>query len=99
MGPSQKKLVWKLYAGVLGAVTTFASQKLVKMVWRAITGREPPSPADPRTPLREALSWAVASAIGFGVTQILTQRFTARHLSDEIGTDAPGGRGKIKLRI
>jgi hypothetical protein len=98
MGPSQK-LLWKLYAGLLGAVTTFASQKLVTLAWRAITGDEPPSPTDPRTPLRVAVSWAIASAVGVGVTQIVTQRFAAKSWSDEMGTDVPEGDGKIKLSI
>jgi hypothetical protein len=97
MGPSQK-LVWKLYAGLLGAVTTFASQKLLTLAWKAVTGNEPPSPTDPRTPLREALSWALASAIGVSVTQIVTQRFAARRWSDELGT-APEGRSKIRLSV
>jgi hypothetical protein len=96
MGPSQK-LVWKLYAGVLGAVTTFASQKLVSLAWKAVTGDEPPSPTDPETPLREALSWALASAIGVGVTQIVTQRFAARRWSDEMGSEAPDGRIRLSL--
>ena len=98
MGPSQK-LVWKLYAGVLGAVMTFAAQKLVTVAWKTVTGNEPPSPTDPRTPLREALGWALASAIGVCVTQIATQRFAARRWSDEMGTEAPEGRGKIRLSI
>ena len=98
MGPSQK-LIWKLYAGVLGAVTTFAAQKLVTMAWKTVTGDEPPSPTDPRTPLRQALSWALASAIGVGVTQIVTQRFAARRWSDEMGTEAPGGPNRLKLTI
>jgi hypothetical protein len=98
MGPSQK-LIWKLYAGVLGAVTTFAAQKLVTLAWKTVTGDEPPSPTDPRTPLRQALSWALASAIGVGVTQIVTQRFAARRWSNEMGTEAPGGPNRLKLTI
>jgi hypothetical protein len=98
MGPSQK-LVWKLYAGVLGAVMTVAAQKLVTVAWKTVTGNEPPSPTDPRIPLREALSWALASAVGVRVTQILTQRFAARRWSDEMGTEAPERRGKIRVTI
>jgi hypothetical protein len=98
MGPSQK-LIWKLYAGVLGAVTSLAALKLVTLVWKTVTGNEPPSPTDPRTPLSQALSWALASAIGVRVTQILTQRFAARRWSDEMGTEAPERRRKLRITI
>jgi hypothetical protein len=97
MGPSQK-LIWKLYAGALGIVTTFAAQKLVTLAWKTVTGDEPPSPTDPRTPLHQALSWALASTIGVSVTQIVTQRFAARRWSDEQGT-APEGRRRIRLSV
>jgi Protein of unknown function (DUF4235) len=98
MGPSQK-LIWKLYAGVLGAVTSLAALKLVTLVWKTVTGTEPPPPTDPRTPLSQALSWALASAIAVRVTQILTQRFAARRWSDEMGTEVPGRRGKLRITI
>jgi hypothetical protein len=98
MGPSQK-LIWKLYAGVLGAVTSLVALKLVTLLWKTVTGNEPPSPTDPRTPLSQALSWALASAIGVRVTQIVTQRFAARRWSDEMGTEAPGRRRKLRLTI
>jgi hypothetical protein len=98
MGPSQK-LIWKLYAGVLGSVTTVAAMKLVTLAWKTVTGNEPPSPTDPRTPLSQALSWALASAIGVRVTQILTQRFAARRWSNEMGSQAPERRGKLRITI
>ena len=98
MGPSQK-LIWKLYAGVLGAVTSFAALKLVTLLWKTLTGNEPPTPTDPRTPLSQALSWALASAIGVRLTQIVTQRFAARRWSDEMGTEAPGRPRKLRLTV
>lgn len=97
MGPS-KKLLWRIYAGALGAATTFAAQRLVALGWRTITGNKPPTPTDPDTPMIEAVSWAVASAVGVGVTQLVTQRLAARHWSNEMGTEVPAA-GKIKLSI
>ena len=97
MGPSQK-LLWRIYAGALGAATTFAAQKLLALGWRMITGNKPPNPTDPDTPMVEAVSWAVASAVGVGVTQLVTQRLAARHWSNEMGTNAPDP-GRIKLNI
>jgi Protein of unknown function (DUF4235) len=98
MGPSQK-LIWKLYASVLGAVTTLAAQRLVTLLWKTVTGTEPPTPTDPRTPLSQALSWALASAVGVRVTQIVTQRFAARRWTDEMGTEAPERRSRLRITI
>ncbi|HKG33725.1 MAG TPA: DUF4235 domain-containing protein [Gemmatimonadales bacterium] len=89
------KLLWKLYAAAIGALMTVASKMLIKFAWKSITGREPPSPSDPEAPLQEAVSWTVASAIGVGVTQILTQRFAAKRWSKDMGTETPTGRTKI----
>ncbi len=97
MGPSQK-LLWKIYLGVLGAVTTLAAKKLVTTSWKVVTGDDPPKPTDPETPVIEAVSWALASGVGVGVTQLLTQRMAARHWSKGIGTDVPDG-GKLKIKI
>jgi hypothetical protein len=97
MGPTQK-LLWKLYVGVIGAVTTVVAQRLVKVAWKLVTGNEPPSPTDPETPVLEAASWALASGIGVGVTQLLTQRMAARHWGKEIGHETPDA-GRIKFNI
>jgi hypothetical protein len=93
------KLLWKLYATVIGTVATFAAQKMIKIAWKTITGHEPPSPGDPDTPLREAVSWAVASAMGVGATQIVTQRLAAKRWSSQMGTEAPSGRSKIIVNV
>jgi hypothetical protein len=77
-----EKLLSKLYAGVLGAVTTIAAQRLIKAAWTFVTGKEPPSPTDPDTSVATAVSWAMASALGVAVAQLLTRRLTARHSDD-----------------
>jgi hypothetical protein len=97
MGPTQTVL-WRLYVGVIGAVTTIAAQRLLKAGWKLVTGDEPPSPTDPNTPVVSALTWALASGIGVGVTQLLTQRIAARHWGKEIGNETPGS-GKIKVKF
>jgi len=78
-----------IYMGVIGAVTTIAAQKLVTLGWKAITGDDPPTATDPDTPLGVAVSWALASGIGIGVTQLLTTRFAARRFSTQMGGHAP----------
>jgi len=44
------------------------------------------------------MTWALASGVGIGVTQLLTQRMAARHWEKEIGNDTPDA-GKIKVKI
>ncbi len=92
MGMSEKVL-WKVYAGVLGAVTTLVAQKLVQKVWEASTGDTPPDPNDPDTPLAQAMIWAVASGLGVGMTQLAMNRFMQRRWMANMGQAAPGKLG------
>ncbi|MGY4720811.1 DUF4235 domain-containing protein [Naumannella cuiyingiana] len=98
MEPS-KAILWKIYAGLLGAATTFVAQKAVSGAWKAVTGDEPPSPSDPDAPLGQAVIWALSSAIGIGVTQLLINRFTARRWRAAMGDDNPPQVGRIRLNI
>lgn len=96
MGPTQS-LVWKIYTGVLGAVTTIAAQKVVTQGWKLATGEEPPEPGDPETPLHLAVTWALASAVGVGVVQLLTNRYTARRHIAQFGDTTKSGPIKLKI--
>ncbi|QDP96590.1 DUF4235 domain-containing protein [Microlunatus elymi] len=97
MGTSSK-LVWKVYVGVLGTATTIAAQKGISIAWKSITGKKPPSPTDPDTPLAEAAGWALASGIGIGLTQFVVTRFAATRWAKDMGTKAPG-IPQIKLKV
>ena len=71
-----EKILWKVYAGALGAVTTIVSQKVVEGVWKYVTGdEETPQPDDPEISTTKALSWALASGIGIAGSQLLMHRF------------------------
>ena len=90
MGLSEK-LLWKLYAGLLGAATTLIAQKLVTKIWELSTGDTPPDPNDPDTPLTQALIWAASSGLGVGLTQLAMNRFMQRRWLASTGHMAPGG--------
>jgi len=92
-----EKLVWKVYIGAIGAVTTIAAQKLISFTWKQVTGEDPPSPTDPDTPLRVAATWALASGVGLGATQLVTARLAAKHFARD-GRKAPG-LGQVKIRM
>lgn len=89
MGMSEKVL-WKVYAGVLGAVTTIVAQKVVKKAWEASTGDTPPDPNDPDTPMTQALIWAASSGLGVGIAQLAMNRFMQRRWMANMGKRAPG---------
>lgn len=93
-----EKLMWKLYAGAIGAVTTIAAQKLVTKLWEASTGDTPPDPNDPDTPLSQALIWAVASGLGVGIAQLTMNRFVQRRWVANFDHKSPGTlRNKLDL--
>lgn len=75
-----QKILWKVYAGVAGALTTFLAQKLVTGVWTLVTGDEnPPESEDPEVPAVKAFSWALASGIGIAGSQLLVNRIIRSH--------------------
>ncbi len=93
-----EKLMWKVYAGLLGAATTIVAQKLVTQAWIASTGHNPPDPNDPETPLTQALIWAVASGLGVGISQLAMNRFMSKRWMANFDHASPG-RLRNKLDI
>jgi hypothetical protein len=76
-----KKILVKVYTGVISAAVALAAQKVLTMAWKAATGDDAaPDPNDPDTPLRQAILWALASGIGLGTAQLLTARFAESRL-------------------
>ncbi|GAA2183564.1 hypothetical protein GCM10009785_27640 [Brooklawnia cerclae] len=72
---------FKIVAGLLGGVATFAAQKLISRGWTTITGQEPPDPDDPEASTVSAVAWVAASAVGVAVVQVLVRRFAAKRYS------------------
>ena len=87
-----EKLMWKLYAGVLGALTTLVAQKLVTKVWEASTGEPVPDINDPETPMARAS----ASGLGVGMSQIVINRFIQRRW---VTTFAHQGPSKLRNKL
>ncbi len=93
-----EKLMWKVYAGMIGAVTTIAAQKLVTRVWEASTGDTPPDANDPETPITQALIWAIASGLGVGISQLMVNRLLQNRWQHNFEHAAPGKlRNKLDL--
>lgn len=80
-------LAWKIYAALIGTVTTIATQKVLTKGWEIVTGEEPPEPGDPDTPLHLAITWSIASAVGVGTAQLLTNRGVLRRMRRALNDD------------
>lgn len=82
------QILFTVFAGLLASATAAALTKVLTKGWERATGELPPNPADPETPAKQALAWALLSGIGVGVAQLFVGRFAARKWG-EIRTDAP----------
>lgn len=82
-------LLWKLYAGVLGAVAAAATTRLITGVWRRTTGNEPPELDDPDASTREVLVWAVSSAASAAIAAVVVNRLAASSWRKLAGQPVP----------
>jgi hypothetical protein len=74
----RQRILWKAVAGVAGTLSGIAARTLVLRLWRVSSaGDDAPEPADPRTPWRQALGWAVASGVAVGVARVVALRTAA----------------------
>jgi len=85
-GDMPDKVLEKAYPAIIGALTTFLAQFLVRKMYEVATGHQPPDPHDPDVPTREAITWFVASSIGVGVAQLVAGRYSARKVSQWLET-------------
>ncbi len=68
-----------------GAAAAFGARKLIFLIWKRITGSEPPDhPEDPQVALLDALIWGVIVGAGVNAARVLASRVaTARFGTDE----------------
>ncbi len=92
-----RKIVWNLYAGGIAAVTALVTKKGLDAAWLTVTGEEPPEANDPSTPTSEALAWALALAVGLGVTQVMVNRFAAKRWEQFTGEASPVRSVSLRL--
>lgn len=88
-----QKLLWNLYAGVIGAAVAMVVNKLLNRAWQASTGAEPPALDDPDASATQAVIWATASAAGVAIATIAVNRFAASSWERVVGSPAPIRRG------
>jgi hypothetical protein len=74
----------------LGATAAFAAaygtRKLVTLVWKRITGKEPPSdPNDPQVSIGEALTWAVVLGVSMETARLIAGRAATKKMRHSDG--------------
>ena len=82
--PAAEKLISRVYIVAVGAVTSLAAHKLLKVTWKLVTGKKPPSPTDRKTHWVWWISWALAGAIGTVVSQFAAERLSLRRLEEAV---------------
>lgn len=92
----EEKVLYKVYFGVITAVTTIAAHKVAEAAWKLATGEEPPEPTDPDVPATQAFLWAMASGVGVGAAQVLTSRMVQRRWR-KLGTKQKPSRTKVTV--
>ncbi|MEL4358422.1 MULTISPECIES: DUF4235 domain-containing protein [unclassified Luteococcus] len=98
MASTSQNIGFKIYAGVLGAVTTVVTQKLISAAWKVATGDTPPDPNDPDVPPTQAAIWALASGLGLGVSQLALNRFVGRRF-EEVTGEHLDKTGNLKIKL
>lgn len=73
-----KKYGWKVVTIGLGALVGLATQRVIEVPWKLFRGSTPPKVlADRRSPLLDAMSWAVVTGIAVGIGRLLAIRAAA----------------------
>ena len=73
-----KELRWKAVTYGAGALAGFVTQRLINTTWKGLGhASQPPVPADRHSSWAEALSWAVATGVGMGVSRLVAIRTAA----------------------
>jgi hypothetical protein len=86
-----KKIGYRALSAAAGVLAAVAARKLVSAVWRGDV--EPPlNPADRRVSWRDALLWALATAVGAAVARVVALRGAAAGWERATGEVPPGVR-------
>jgi len=76
--PYAKRYGWKALTIGLGVLAGLVTQRALEVPWKLVQGSTPPKVlADRRSPLFDAMSWAIASGVGVGVARLLVIRAAA----------------------
>jgi hypothetical protein len=79
MRDTEKQVGWKVVSYGVGALAAVVAQRVLTLAWKGIASDPPPdSPANRDVDLLPALTWAIATGVGIGVTRLLALRTAAK---------------------
>jgi hypothetical protein len=73
----RKSLGWKAISYAAGALAGLITGRILDAAWTGVRHSSPPPTADRRSSWIEALSWAVATGVGIGITRLVAVRTAA----------------------
>jgi hypothetical protein len=73
----RQKLGWKAISYGAGGFAGLCTQRVLEAAWKGSRHASPPVPADRGSSWIEALSWAVATGVGIGVSRLVAIRTAA----------------------
>ena len=76
----QSTLASKIAVLSVGAMTSVVAHKLLRVSWKLLTGKKPPSPTDSKTHWLWWISWALSGAVGTVASQLAAERIAVRRL-------------------
>jgi len=94
-----RKLMWKLVSTITGMLSGLLARKLLRTGYHSIrkdaTGATPfDDPTNARFSWPDALLWAAAAGIGFGIAKVVSARLAVMGWEAATGTLPPGVGGE-----
>jgi Protein of unknown function (DUF4235) len=94
--PGSKRLAWTVLSGLSAVAAGALARRLVKLSWRALTGRELPPEDDSRsTSLGEAVAWAAGVGAAAGVARVMSRQAAATVWKKSVGEPPPGDEKQV----
>jgi hypothetical protein len=89
--PGSKRLGWTVLSGLSAVAAGALARQLVKLAWRAMTGRElPPEDESQSTSLGEAVAWAAGVGAAAGIARVMSRQAAAAVWTKSVGEPPPG---------
>jgi hypothetical protein len=79
-----EKLISRVLTVAVGAGTSLIAHKLLKLTWKLVTGKKPPSVTDPRAHWLWWISWALAGAVGTVASQFTAERLLIHQAQEAV---------------
>lgn len=81
MSDQRADMTAKIAGGIAAFAAAWVARKLLALVWRRATGKEPPAhPGDLEVGLKEALGWAVVTGVAMEAARLVATRAATKQV-------------------